>query len=974
MKFEIDKIYDGFKLTSYETIKELEADAYVFEHVKSGAQLICLDTEDDNKVFTMSFKTLPDNHKGAAHIVEHAVCCGSAKYPLKDAFMEMDKGSLNTTLNACTYKDMTMYYAASQNEKDLLQLMEVYMDLVFHPNIYREPLLFRQEGWHYTLEELGDDMTYNGIVYNEMKGAYAEPGTYLEDAVHRALFPDTVYQYEAGGIPEEIVTLTEEDFLAFHKKHYIPSNCTICLYGNGDISKQLHLLDTLYLKDFDKVQTDFEIAKQEVPSTPIKVNRLYPMTEGDCAQKTYLNLTFVVGESVDGELRLACQVLEHILLKSAASPLLKVLVEQQKLGKSLAASGYDSGKKQPTFSISLTGCHEKDEEQFKISVFELLRTLCEDGIDRELIEAALNTMRFNLHESEWEGEAKGVVYSEDIQFSKLYGGELFEHLKYEKHFQRLVEGKDTGYFENLIKKHFLENTHYVQVTLVPSKDYGEAQTLKLQESLAAYKESLSQEQLDEIIRLGEVLEEMQEAEENQEVLDRLPSLTKEDLQEGKPPIKFEEDVYDGVKIVTTQEETHDIVYVHVLARANCVKQEDIPYVGILSSLLTYISTTTTSYDTLENKINSLTGGLSCSINAYADCKDTNKYEPIFKISAKMLSDQSEPTLKLIEEIMMQTIFNEKEKIQELLTSSLYEMERSFTATPEYRATRKVYTAFSKAAVYEDLVSGISYYHFIKQICQDFDANYSVLQDKLQTVYAQIMAKENIEVSMMCDPHHKQQVIAYISNLCKALPKGQNTPQIYGLEVQRQNTGYKITSDVQSVVQGFNFKEQGFEFTGVMYVVSTLLDTSYLWENVRLKGGAYGCESTISRDGNVLMCSYCDPQLKKTLQAFHKIGKYLKNLKLDEATLLRYIISTIGSLDYPLTLEQKSERALVHHLCHIDYEMLSCERQQVLDTSVEAIRKIGELFETMTKHDVICVIGNGNELEKNNRLFDVISSM
>ena len=975
MNLACNQIYYGFKLIEEKYIEEIEGKGRIFEHLQSGARLIQLETLDSNKVFTMSFKTLPQDHSGVAHIIEHAVCCASQKYPLKDTFIEMDKGSLNTSLNACTYKDMTMYYCASQNEKDLLNLIEVYSDLVFHPLIKERTSIFQQEGWHYVLEDVAEPITYNGIVYNEMKGDYAEPATRLEAAIHEILFPDTCYRYDSGGKPECITQLTREAFLTFYDQYYKPTNCTFFLYGNGNLMKQLALLDEKCLKDLPAHEMSVSIPLQQAFKEPKKVKVYYPITEEEAIEdKTIYSLSFVMQAIDDVETRIALEILEHMLLKSSASPLTKALMSEKGLGQALEESGYDTGKRQPTFSITLNGSKSEYAEVFKQTVFDVLNQLVAEGIEQDLIDAALSVIHFSLQEGDTPWEAKGVIYSEEVQMSVLYDQHPFSHLTYKKHLQHIQDQKDKGYFENLIKRYFLDNPHYAFIILEPSYTLEEEETTKILTELEGYKNTLSEDELEALIKMNTQLEIEQEEVNTKEELACLPHLSVEDLKREVDQIVIKEEKIEGVTCYFNPECTGAITYLHFLFDTAHVKQAELPYLGLLANLLTYIGTKHYTSYALENEINKQTGGLNCSVNAYAHYENTCLYKPYFKISCKILNEKLPILIDLMKEITLNTCFDEKDKIKEMIGIMKYEMERSFTNAPEYRATRRLYTYFSDAALYEDQVSGMAYYAFLKTQYENFDTCYETLIEVLEQLYACIMQKEGMKIYVTAEEKIYENLKAYMIDFIKTLPSVTLKKEDYLFEKMIQNEAYMTSSSVQAIVSGFNFKQLGYTFHGVLHLTSHILDSTYLWDKVRLQGGAYGASVLLSRDGNMVLSSYCDPGLGETLEVFKEIGNYLENLDLDEDELEKYKIGTIGGLDMPLTMEQKSERAMIYSLAQVEHQKLQLERDQVLSATINEIRAVGKLFNAVMQKQALCVVGNKAKIMEEAILFKKIRSI
>ncbi|MHC1747650.1 MAG: insulinase family protein [Cellulosilyticaceae bacterium] len=971
-KLQINTCYHGFKLIEETYIEEVKAMGRVFKHQKSGAHFIHLDTKDDHKAFSITFKTLPKDNTGVLHIIEHAVCCASEKFPLKDTFVEIDKGSLNTGLNACTYKDMTMYYCSTRHSKDLQNLVTVLSDLVFKPLIYTRPYIFKQEGWHYALEDEKDDITYNGIVYNEMQGEYSDASAYLEYAIHTELFKDTPYQYDSGGLPQEIINLTEETFLQTHKDYYKPSNCIVYLYGDEGVLEYLKFFNENYFNVEQEEENLVAVPYQKAFKEPKRAERQYPVEEdSEGGEGNILNMTFVVGEAKDTKQRLAFQILEHMLLKSAASPLLKMLIEDKKMGKLLEESGYDCGKLQPTFSITLRDATEQAKDMFEQTIFDVLEKLVTEGIDTDLLEAAIHTVTFAMHEGQSAAEAMGIIYCEEILQSYCYGGDTFSHLKYECYFQEINEGKNKGYFEQLIKHYFLENPHRLYLIMVPDKKISKIRSMQMQENLKAYKESLSDVEISKLIAVNQILDEVQEAPNPEENLAILPTLTKEDIVSELQPIQYSEEQLQKAKLVYSHAMTQEIIYMHLVFDTKNVKQEDISYLGLLSNLLTYVSTKNETYDVLENKINCLTGGLNCSMNAYASCEDTNQYNPLFRISLKYLADNTDKVIPLLTSICKDTIFDEYDKIKEIIGYIHYEMERSFKGAPEYRAMRRIYTYFSEAAVYEDLTSGMAYYQFIHELYHNFDKHFEEVSSRLKVVYKQVMTQNNLTVSILTEEKYHKTISLALSHLVNALPVQEAEKVSYKFVLNPKNEAYSIGGNVQAVAMGGNFKAYGHSFKGALNVANNLLESTYLWDKIRLQGGAYGCNLSVSRDGNMLLCSYCDPNLKETLDVYCGIGKFLRKVNISEKELLKYIIGTVGGLDYPLTMEQQSERNLTYYVCGVTFEMLQKERAEVLGTTLKDLHEMGKIFDVLKKAKTYCVIGSQSKIRQHEKLFSHI---
>ncbi len=971
MNLEFAQQYDGFKLLQEEYIEEVDGIGRVLRHEKSGITIINLNNKDPHKVFCVAFYTPPESNNGAPHIVEHTVCCASEKYPLKETFMALEKGSICTTLNACTYPDMTMYYGASLSEKDLNGIMKVYMDMVFHPLMEQDESFFAQEGWHYILDEETNEVGISGVVYHEMQGEYGEATTRLEHALSGALFPETHYRFDAGGIPQDIINLSYEEFLEFHKRYYRPENSVIYLYGDMDLKLQLTILEECCLKDLSSTKgltSRFEGSYQKAPLTPLYVTAEYPADLDE--DQTLMSLSFVIGTALDAELRLAFELLEHMLLRSSASPLAKYIVVERQLGISLGEGGYDTSRYQPVFSISLKGANKEDGHTFETAVLEVLESLVKNGIDEDLVEAALHTLAFELKEVDASYEPVGLQYGEMILNSYLYGGNPFVHLKYKEHIEKIKAYQRKGYFESLIQKYLLNNKHRVLVILNPSHELAEQEHKQLESTLLAYEKTLTPSKKAALIIRQQELQKMQMTPNCQEDLKCLPHLKKEDLTLEIPSISKKEVMITPFKYYFHEEQTKGIVYLHVLFDTTVVSQEELPYLGVLGHLLTYVGTKSMDYQTLENAINRKTGGMNCSLQAYNHLEN-NEYKPYFKITSKVLIEEINEWQLLMLEILNESIFTEKSRIKEMIGNIKYELARSFEGAPEYRATRRLFAFFAPAGEYEDMVSGIRFYNFIRDFYKHFDKQYETIMEKVSLVYKKVVCQQNLMVYVTAPPEEEETLQEIVYALGKSLPSQDQEHYKYDLTLRNQREAYCTMQKVEAIAKGFNFITAGFNYHGVMEVAANIIESTYLWDHVRLKGGAYGCDLLISHDGNLVICSYCDPKLKGTLEVFEGIGNFLRHLQMEEEELERYIIHTIGTMQVPMSMEQKSERGLMYTLCGMSIDKVKQVMHEILNIDLADIRALAPIFDALNKAPYLCVVGSKKQIKKCKKYFDCI---
>lgn len=954
----------GFKLIEERRISEIEGVGKVFVHERTNVTVIALSNKDPHKVFGIHFKTLPRDNKGAAHIVEHAVCCASKNYPLKETFMALGQGSICTTMNACTYPDRTMYYAASPNEKDLLGVMGVYIDLVFHPSIETSNHYFLQEGWHYELEAMDAPLDVSGVVYHEMLGEYGEASTYLQYYEQKAMFPDTSYQFEAGGLPEEIITLSEKEFLDFYYTHYVGDNCVITLYGDLSLEKYLQTLDEVYLKDIrrghkisaPKLQTPFE--------KPQTIKTYYPTSLQNAP--TLLSLSFQVGGCIDAEERLGLEMLEHMLLRSTASPLLETIVIDQQLGMSLSDGGYDSCRMQPVFSITLKGTKEENAHCFEQAIIEVMQALVEEGIDQKLVQAAIETLEFELMENDDSYEPAGILYGEMMVTSLYGGGDVFEHLSYKTALEKIKALAHKGYFENLIKKYFLNNPHRLLTILSPSEGLMQEKQMKLEKRLAKKKSELTKEECRALIQLNAELEAAQLIENSSASLACLPKLNLEDLPETLEKLVLTEEEILGCPTIFHLDDAKEISYFHFLWEVDTIPTKAWHTLGLLAHIFTYVGTESKSFSEVENAINTHTGSMSVALHAYQDEK-TRKTKPIFKVSCKVLKRHLEAFKALMIELFLTTQFTEKEKLREQIGHIVYEFERSFSGAPEYRSVQRVYAYLSPEGRYEDEVAGVAFYHYLKEVYEQFDMVYEQLAKDLKELLQQIVLHSPLKMCVTCKKEDKEQIKTVLFDLIRQIPVKKKADRIdidkwFNAHPILEDEGFINGQEGQAIAKAINFKAFGIDYKGQLEVVANILENTFLWDRVRLNGGAYGCDILLTKEGYASVCSYCDPNLSQTLSVFEQMGAYLKKIRLSEDVISRVIVSTMGAMLSPLSMEQKSERACNLLITGTPQEI----RQQIYDeirrTTLNDFYEAARLFELLGKKGRCCVMGNKETLK------------
>lgn len=968
MNKEIGNVYNGFKLIKSERIDEINSVARLFSHVKSGARLLKLENDDDNKVFSISFRTPPEDSTGLPHILEHSVLCGSRKFPSKEPFVELVKGSLNTFLNALTFSDKTMYPVASKNQKDFYNLMDVYLDAVFYPNIYKYPEILMQEGWHYEIDNKDSDIIYKGVVYNEMKGAFSAPESILFRKIQESLFPDTAYGRESGGDPEVIPQLTLEQFLSFHKKYYHPANSYIYLYGSGNIDEELKFIDDKYLKDFDKADVDSEIQMQKSFENMRETVIEYPISSGeDEEDKTFFSLSIVTGQSTDPEIYMAMQILEHMLLETPAAPLKKALFEAE-LGKDVFGQ-FDNSILQPVFSIVVKNSNEDKKEKFTQVVFDTLNKLVSEGIDKKLIEASINLMEFELREAEGHGWPRGLVYGIKCMDSWLYGEDPALHLSYESSLAKVKAGLTSDYFEKLIKKYLLSNNHCSLIMLKPKKGLAEDRAEKVKKSLADFKANLSPDETEELIAQTKKLRERQAEPDSPEALESIPLLELGDIDRNAEKLPLYEENRSDIKLLLHPMFTNKIAYVGIYFDSSTVDQELLQYIGLLSDVLGKISTEQYSYSDLSNEVYINTGGINFYVDALTENRDCEKYYPKFVVKSKVLVDRLPRLFELLKEILEGSKFDDERRLKEIIQETRSQLEMRIFDRGHMVAAKRLYSYFSPAGYYTELLSGIAYYKFIKDLEKNFNSKSAEIKNNLQKVSELVFNRRGLIMSLTCEQDDYMKSEESISTFIGCLNEGSRSEQNYNFRVSSQNEGLMTPGNVQYVAKGYNFIKSGYSYTGSLQVLRTIAGYDYLWNHVRVRGGAYGAFCKFDRSGNAYFVSYRDPALKETLNIYDETVEFLKNFNVDDREMTKYIIGTISKVDIPLTPSMKGHAAAENYIRHITYEDIQKERDEILNTKREDIRAFSNLISDIMKQDNFCVLGNEDKIKENEKLFN-----
>lgn len=972
MDFKKGNLYNGFRLEEEKKIEEINSLARTFYHEKSGARLLYLENEDDNKVFSITFRTPPTDSTGVAHIVEHSVLCGSRKFQMKEPFVELVKGSLNTYLNAMTFPDKTMYPVASRNEKDFRNLMDVYLDAVFYPNMVKYPETLKQEGWHYELEDKEGEITYKGVVYNEMKGVFSSPDAILEKKNFESLFPDTAYGVESGGDPEDIPELTQEQFIAFHKKHYHPSNGYIFLYGDLDILDNLKFLDEAYLSSFEKIQVNSHIMLQPAFSKKVEKVFDYPIAPSeDLEDKTFLSMNFVLGQATNSEMCLAFQILEYLLLETPAAPLRNALIDAG-LGKDVVGT-YVKSILQPTFGIIVTGANERDKTVFVEIVEQELKRQVTEGIDKKLIEACINIFEFTLREANFGTRPKGLVYNIRCMDSWLYDASPFIHLEYADDLEKVKTALITDYFEKLIKQYLLENNHQSIVILKPKRGLAEEKDQEIRKHLAQYKASLSSIEIDKLVEQTATLKLLQQTPDTPEALATIPLLTLQDIETKTEQLPLVENQELGVPVLLHPLHTNEIAYVNLYFDTRLVPQKYLPYMYLLAEILGKLSTEQYDYTELSNEIDIHTGGIVFDVAVFSENTNDENYFPKFIIKGKSLVDKLPQLLQLTEQMIAHSRFDSSKRMKELIQEIKSNWDMNLFRRGQQLATNRVLSYFSQIAQYNE-VGMLEFYNFVVTLEKDFAANSEDVYKNLETVANLIFKKENLLVSLTVEEENYPKFKEAFTIFHSCLTSSKESKEQYNFQSNKCNEGLMTSGKVQYVVKGANFRKLGYPYHGSLKVLETILRYDYLWTRIRVQGGAYGGFARFERNGNMVLGSYRDPNLKESLAVYDQTAAYLRDFCVDQREMTKYIIGTMSQLDTPLTASQKGERVANNYIRNISQDMIQKERNEILATRPEDICKLANLIEDAMKQNYLCVLGNEQKIKDNIDIFQHITNI
>lgn len=963
-----------YEILDEHRVEDVQSDGFILRHKKSGARIAILSNNDDNKVFYIGFRTPPEDETGVPHIIEHTTLCGSKKFPVKDPFIELAKGSLNTFLNAMTYPDKTVYPVASCNDQDFKNLMDVYLDAVFNPNITKYEEIFKQEGWHYELTGKDDELKINGVVYNEMKGAYSSPDEVLSSQIYRSLFPDNTYSKDSGGNPEYIPKLTYEAYLDFYHKYYHPSNSYIYLYGDMDVVERLEWLDKEYLSLYDYKKVNSEINKQPAFDEIKNVEAQYSITMDDSQEnKTYLSYNRVVGDTLDEMLYQAFDVLDYALVSSPGAPVKQALIDAG-IGDDVYGS-YDAGILQPVFSFVAKNANASQADEFESIIENTLKEVVKTGINKEALLAGINSSEFKFREADFGQFPKGLLFGLNCLDSWLFDDmKPFIHLECLGTFAKLRKAVDTDYFEKLIQEYLLDNTHGSSVTVKPKRGLGNEREEALAKELSDYKASLSDEEIKKLIEDTEHLKKYQEEPSSDEDLRKLPMLTRADMKKNAMPFSNIEDELLDVKVVRHDIESNGIDYISFLFDAGDFAQSELGYLGFFTNALGLVSTEKYSYTDLANATNIYTGGISTGTASHPDIKDRNNFVFKFEVKLKVLEKNLDKALELMEQMLLSSDFTDTKRLGELVAQIKARLQANLSSSGHLVAAMRSMSSFSRYALYQDELKGVAFYRSICRIEKELSESPKSVSDKLAAIARKLFARNRMLISFTGNNEAYGNAKPSLEKIIAGFNKTSAVGNQAEVHFNTAKEAFIDASQIQYVAKTGDFICEGYEYTGALRLLRIILSYDYLWINVRVKGGAYGCMNTFLRSGESYFVSYRDPNLSDTLDVYDRIPEYIKSFSPDERDMTKYIIGTFSALDTPMNPEAKGSRSLSAYLEGITYEQIQKERNEILNAQPEDIRRLADLVEAVLKKDSICVIGNENMIKESAGLFENVEKL
>ena len=954
-------IIHGFELSREQDIPELKIRAFLYFHVKTGAELLSIINDDENKVFGIAFRTPPYDSTGLPHILEHSVLCGSRKYPVKEPFVELLKGSLQTFLNAMTYPDKTCYPVASQNVRDFYNLIDVYLDSVFYPRL--TPFIFQQEGWHYEPEKKGGALTYKGVVFNEMKGAYSSPDNLMADYSLRSLFPDNAYGLDSGGDPSKIPDLTFEQFRNFHERYYHPSNSRIYFYGDDDPEKRLALLNE-YLKDFEKADVDSGITLQRPFERPRRIIRPFAAGGDEGQTKGMITLNWMLPESTDGSLKMAMGFLEYILLGMPGSPLRKALIESN-LGEDLTGTGLGSEIRQMYFSTGLKGINPDNADRVQDLILQTLTRIANNGIDPRDIEAAMNSIEFGLRENNSGGFPRGLLLMLRSLTTWLYDGDPLALVAFERPLKAVKSGlaSKKSFFEDMINEFFLNNPHRTILILKPDTDLAKKEKEAEENRLNAAREEMGPAKLEDIISNTRELKAMQEAPDSPESLASIPMLKLSDLERYNKFIPLESKEEKGSRLMYHDLFTNGIAYMDIGFDLHNLPQRYLPYVRLFGRSLLEMGTEKDDYVTVSQKISRKTGGISPALHTSV-VKDNERSSAWLFLRGKAMQARTGDLLDILSDILMTVRLDNRERFRQIVLEAKAGEEQKLVPAGHQIVNTRLRSHFSEADWAAEQMTGLSYLFFLRKLVRNVEEDWQGVHADLREIHRILLNRKSMVVNVTLDENGWSHFHPQVSEFLEGLPASEAIIEEWIADEIPGFEGMTIPSQVNYVGKGVNLYKTGYKFHGSAHVICKFLRNSWLWDRVRVQGGAYGAFCLFDRlAGTLTLVSYRDPNILSTIEAFDESARFLKELVLTDAELTKGIIGSIGDIDAHKLSDSKGYTSMVRQLSGESDEDRQQIREDILGTTSGDFKAFADVLGSIKSEGLVKILGSQNSIEE-----------
>ncbi len=966
------EIIHGFQLLEQREIEEITTTAFRYKHLKSGADLIHYACEDSNKVFMIGFKTIPEDNTGCPHILEHSVLNGSKNFPSKNTFMELIKGSMNTFINAMTSPDMTNYPVASTNDKDFMNLMKVYLDAVFFPKIYNEPNILHQEGWHLELTDENADLNYRGVVYNEMKGAFSSPDSIIYRKSKSAQFPDSPYGFESGGDPEAIPELTYSRFLDFHRKYYHPSNSKIALYGNVDIDAALKLMDSEYLDHFSDTGEKVVMPLQK-PFTKVKKLQMdYPVDEDKAIDELYyLNMNWTYGKVTDPHLPNALALVTEILMNTPASPLKKAIRDS-----GLAKDSYLSIRPdilQPTLSLVCKQVKKENLEPLTKLIKTELKHLVKDGLDKKLIAAVLNSREFFLREGQMQRFPKGLYYMFTTQGLWMHNGDPITELAFEPILKELRRGLTEPYFENLITHAMIDNKHASIIEFSPVPGQIAIQEAATAAKLAGIKKGMKKAELKNLVEFNQKLTAWQNEPEKPEDLEKIPMLSLADLDRKSRIYPLTKEVWKEFTLLRHEVNTNGIVYLKAYFNLDHAEEEDLPWIKLYTHLVDWVNSQNYGYAERSKEIDTHTGGISLSLELYNSFAEPDDILPKLKLSGKAVKAKSAKLMELCAEYAMKPLFDDPERLKTLLQEQKAQMESYIMFSGHGIAIQRMLAPLSQLHHWQDLTSGLGYYHFLCGLVDKLDSSMDEIMEELEWIKKTFFTTQNLLISLTANAEDIPVAFTELGSLVSAVSTEAYEKVENHYALRDFNEAIYAPVQVQYVAKGGNFFRKGYSYSGKLRVLNSILSNNFLYQELRVKGGAYGAMSSFTPGGYQYFASYRDPNLRETLGVYDTVPEFLRTFACSKREMDKYIIGEISSLDYPDTPEETGSKADLDYITGFMPEDRQQIRTEVLSTKVEDIHAYADMVEAIMTKNHYSVFGSQSKIKEAAELFHKVTT-